>query len=285
VIGSPSAMRAPSPAQLAVVPVEVSGDTDRAVLTCLAKRFEITVDVIVHGKPVRRVKLTAPLAENVGYIIRAADDHLRGITADGETEPSFSRARDIVLGAGYDLLGVEHAEASEFRDDKLGGLSTANNVRRALAIARRFARPSREDYLVCARSYPLARWRELRREVLAAAVRWGLWMGPELAQIAVSEGLARSRRDLIVKLDAGFEELRKDAAAFDVDADAADDNSKELAEEARALGVELRRGKKSNGVAIKSEEEPVVSGSIERTPPAGVAKAKSLEELIAMLDD
>jgi HEAT repeat protein len=110
-------------------------------------------------------------------------------------------------------------------------------------------------------------------------------MGPELAQIAVSEGLARSRRDLIVKLDAGFEELRKDAGAFDVDADAADDNLKELAEEARALGVELRRGKKSNGVAIKSEEEPVVSGSIERTPPAGVTKAKSIDELIAMLDD
>jgi hypothetical protein len=285
VIGSPSAMRAPSPAQLAVVPVEISGDTDRAVLTCLAKRFEITVDVIVHGKPARRVKLTAPLAENVGYIIRAADDHLRGITADGETEPSFSRARDIVLGAGYDLLGVEHAEATEFRDDKLGGLLTANNVRRAIAIARRFARPSREDYLVCARSYPLVRWRELRREVLAAAVRWGLWMGPELAQIAVSEGLARSRRDLIVKLDAGFEELRKDAAAFVVDADAADDNLKELAEEARALGVELRRGKKNNGVAIKSEEEPVVSGSIERTPPAGVTKAKSIDELITMLDD
>lgn len=285
VIGSPTAMRTPSSAQLAVVPVDVSGDTDRAVLTALAKRFELTLDVIVHGKPVRRVKLTAPLAENVAYIIRAADDHLRGITADGETEPSFTRARDIVLGAGYDLLGVEHAEATEFRDDKLGGLTTANNVRRAIAIARRFARPSREDYLVCARGYPLVRWRELRREVLAAAVKWGIWMGPELAQIAVSEGFARSRRDLIMKLDAGFEELRKDAKAFDIDADAAEDNAKALADEAKALGVELRRGKKSNGVAIKSEEEPVVSGSIERTPPGGVNKARSVDELIAMLED
>lgn len=284
VIGSPSAMRTPSTSQLAVVPLDVGAESDRAVLAGLGKKFEITVDVIVHGKSSRRVKLTAPLAENVAYIMRAADDHLRGITADGETDPSYARARDLVLGAGYDLLGVEHAEASEFRDDKLTQLSTANHVRRAIAIARRFAWPSREDYLVCARGYPLVRWRELRRGVLESAVRWGIWMGPELAQIAVSEGLARSRRDLIVKLDTGFEDLRKDAAAFDIDADAADDNAKEIAQEAKALGVELRK-KKSNGVAIKSEEEPVVSGSIERTPTAGVAKQRSLDELIKLLDD
>ncbi len=225
----------------------------------------------------------APLAENVAYIVRAADDHLRGITADGETEPSYARARDLVLGAGFDLLGVEHAEAGEFRDDKLSQLDTAQGVRRALAIARRFARPSREDYLVSNRGYPLSRWRELRRLVLESAVAWGIWMGPELAQIAVSEGLARSRRDLILKLDAGFEVLRRNPDAFDIDADAADDNMQAIAEEARALGVELR-GRKSNG-AIKSEENAVVSGSIERTPTGAVSVARSTDDLLALLDD
>ncbi|HSD89533.1 MAG TPA: hypothetical protein VLB44_18510, partial [Kofleriaceae bacterium] len=241
-IGPPTAMRTPSSAtQLAVLPLDVGNETERAVLATLAKKFELVVDLVVHGKPVRRVKLSAPLAENAAYILRAADDHLRGITADGETELSYERARDLVVGAGYDLLGVEHPEAAEFRDDKLAQLGTAQQVRRALSITRRFARPSREDYLVCARGYPLMRWRELRRHVLETAVRWGIWMGPELAQIAVSEGLARSRRDLIVKLDHGFEALRKDQQAFDIDADAADDNAKEIAVEAKALGVELRR--------------------------------------------
>jgi hypothetical protein len=282
VIGPPVAMRAPNPTQLAVLPMDIAGETDRAVLNALAKKFELCVDVFSQGKLLRRVKLVAPLAENVAYIVRAADDHLRGITADGETEPSYARARDLALGAGYDLLGVEHAEATEFRDDKLALISTAQHLRRALSIARRFARPSREDYLVCARGYPLVRWRELRRNVLEAAVRWGLWMGPELAQIAVSEGLARSRRDLIMKLDQGFEVLRKDQAAFDIDADAADDNAKEIAEEARALGVELRR--KSNG-AIKSEEHSMVSGSIDGTPPSGISKQRPTEELIRLLDD
>lgn len=283
-IGPPPALRTPSPQQLVVLPLDIGNDGDRQVLTALARKFELTIDVVQRGQPVRRVRLTAPLAENVAYILRAADDHLRGIAADGESEPSYPRARDLLLGAGYDLLGVEHPEASEFRDDKLVQLDTAQAVRRALAICRRFARPSREDYLVCTRGYPLARWRDLRRAVLERAVSWGIWMGPDLAQIAVSEGLARSRRDLVTKLEAGFEALRRDEAAFDIDADAADDNAKAIAEEARALGVELRR-KTTNG-AIKSEDVSVVSGSINSdTPPGGIPRQRSTDELIALLDD
>ncbi len=282
-IGPPAAVRTPSPTQLVVIPLDIGAELDRQVLTTLAKKFELTVDVVVRGKVVRRVRLTAPLAENVAYILRAADDHLRGLAADGESEPSYPRARDLVVGAGYDLLGVEHAEAAEFRDDKLGQLDTAQAVRRALAITRRFARPSREDYLVCARGYPLGRWRELRRAVLDRAVGWGLWMGADLAQIAVSEGLARSRRDLVAKLEAGFETLRRDPDAFDIDADAAEDNAKAIAEEAKTLGVDLRR-KPTNG-AIKSEDVSVVSGSIERTPTGGLPQQRTTDELLALLDD
>ncbi len=282
--GPPAALRTPSPSQLVAIPLDVAAESDRAVLTALAKNFEITADIASKKQVARRVRLVAPLAENVAYILRAADDHLRGITADGETEPSYARARDLVLGAGYDLLGVEHAEAGEFRDDKLAKLETAQHLRRAISIARRFARPSREDYLVAARGYPLKRWRDLRKQVLERAVAWGIWMGPELAQVAVSEGFARSRRDLIVKLDAGFETLRRSPAIYDLDDDAADDNTKELAEEAKALGVELRASRKSNG-AIKSEDVPMVSGSIERAPTATGSKARSTDELLTLLDD
>jgi hypothetical protein len=107
-------------------------------------------------------------------------------------------------------------------------------------------------------------------------------MGPELAQVAVSEGLARSRRDLIVKLDRGFEALRRHPTAFDIDEDAADDNAKALNEEARALGVEL--GKARNGT-IASDEVSAVSGSIGGTPAHGMPRPKPLEELLGLLDD
>jgi hypothetical protein len=281
-LGPPAALRTPKPQQVVVLPLEIGNEGDRAVLQTLAKKFELTVDIIQSGQSVRRVRLSAPLAENIAYIIRAAEDHLRGIAADGQSEADYARARDLVLGAGYDLLGVEHRESTEFRDDKLIHLDTAQAVRRSLAIARRFARPSKEDYLVCARGYPLQRWRELRRAVLERAVHWGIWMGSELAQIAVSEGLARSRRDLVLKLDAGFETLRRDQAACDLDPEAAEDNAKALTEEAKALGVELRR--KSNG-AIKSEDVATVSGSIDGTPPKGYSKHQTTDELVALLDD
>jgi hypothetical protein len=106
-------------------------------------------------------------------------------------------------------------------------------------------------------------------------------MGPELAQVAVSEGLARSRRDLVTKLDRGFEALRRHPTAFDIDGDAAEDNAKALGEEARAMGVELH---KRNG-AIASDEVSVVSGSIGVTPAHGMPKQKPIEELLALLED
>ena len=282
VVGPPAAMRVPSPTQLATVTLDIGAELDRQVLGTLARGFTLDIVVILNGAPIRSVRLTAPLADNAAYILRAADDHLRGIQSDGEHQPSFEIAHALVGAADYDLLGATHAEASEFRDDKLAQLQTAQQLRRAIAIARRFARPSREDYLICARGFPLTRWRELRRHVLESAVAWGIWMGPELAQVAVSEGLARSRRDLILKLDAGFDELRRHPTAFDIDDDAADDNAKAIAEEARALGVEVR---KKNGSPIKSEDVAVVSGSIEGAGGTNPLASTSTEQLIALLDD
>ncbi len=288
VIGSPLALRVPTVAHLAVLVLDIANDRDRAVLAALGRRFELVVDLLVEGRRARRVKLIAPLAENVGYILRAAEDHLRGVAAEGE--PSMPRARDLVLAPGADLLGMENLEYAEFRDDKLAHLGSAQHARRAIAMARRFARPSREDYLVCTRGFPLPRWRELRRGVLETAVAWGLWMGPELAQVAVSEGLARSRRDLITRLDRGTETLRKHPSANDLDEGAVTDNATALAEEAKALGVELTKPitSKVNG-ALASENGNTVSGSIGQTPPKGMHRVpgstKSTDELIALLDN
>jgi hypothetical protein len=275
VIGPPPALRVVSTAQIAIVPLDIANDAHRNVLGALAKTFELTIELIVRGRRIRRAKLNAPLSENVGYIMRAAEDHLRGLQSGGEGTPAYDRGRDLVLGAGFDMLGVEHSDAAEFRDDKLAQIDTAQNLRRAIAIARRFARPMREDYLVCTRGFPLPRWRELRRHVLESAVAWGLWMGPELAQVAVSEGLARSRRDLVVRLDHGFDKLKRHPSAFDIDEEAAEDNSKALAEEARGLGVDLPKKNGQSSSALTSEDMSAVSGSIgsTNTPPRGVATA------------
>jgi len=282
VVGPPAAIRAGQDGACTLALLDIGADLDRTALNQLGKAFVLDVDLVAAGRRLRRVRLTAPLSENVGFVIRAADDHLRTLMAEGGAEPSIARARQLVGGAGFDLFGAQHPESGEFRDDKLAGLETANGVRRALAIAKRFTKPSREDYLVCVRGFPLPRWREVRRDVLARAVEWGLWMGPELAQVAVSEGFARSRRDLVVKLMPAFEALRG-SPAFDLDGDAAEDNHKVLIDEARGLGVNLT----DRARTVDSEGTPQASGTIDRPKNSGGDSARSTRsttELVAALE-
>jgi hypothetical protein len=276
VIGTPAALRGLGPPHRVVAPLDIASDGDRRILGQLEKDFAFELDIVVDRRRLRRGRERAPLAENVGYVVRAASDHLRAVPAAGA---SFGRAVASVLAASHDLLGLEHPEHGELRADKLESLSTANQVRRALAMARRFIKPAREDYLVTVRGFPLARWRELRESVLTRAVAMGLWLGPELAQAAVSEGLARSRKDLIGKLDAGFAALLADAVANDLDADAIEDNRKALAEEAQALGL-------AGGGALVSDAEPGAAGTISpRAATPAPARGRSVSELIALLDD
>jgi hypothetical protein len=280
VIGTPASLRDVGPPHRVVVPFDVADEADRKVLAQLERDFAIDLDVLVERRRLRRVRLRAPLGANVGYVVRAATDHLRTIAGP---QQSYGLAIAAVTAPGFDLLGAAHDEHGEFRVDKLEAVATANQVRRALSIARRFSKPSREDYLVTTRGFPLARWHELRNGVLVRAVAMGLWMGPELAQSAVSEGLARSRKDLAGKLEQGFAALLADAVANDLDADAIEDNRKALAEEAQALGLAAVGG------AVVSENEPVVSGTIAPRPSPGAngasLKHKGVAELIAMLDD
>ncbi len=303
VLGSPAALRAPAPGELAVETLDIAADRDRSVLRALGRSFELTLTVItneqgeaaggrapggINGRPVRRCKLTAPLADNVSYLAQAADEHLHAVTAHGALD--HRAARELVLGAGYDLLGIGHSERNELRVDKLAQIATAQQLRRALAITRRFTRPALEDYLVCTRGFPLSLWRQLRRRTVARAVAWGLWMGPELAQIAVSEGFARSRRDLIARLDRGFERLRHDPRAFDIDAEATADNAAAIAEQARALGVALRATAPNGAGAIASDAAPVAAGSIETVAsaapelPPDASLPLSTDELLDVLE-
>jgi hypothetical protein len=283
-VGTPAALRgvAGTEGQRATASLDVAGELDRKALGLLCRHFVLTVDLVADGARLRRVVLVAPLEENAAYVTRAAHDHLRTLSAESnaQVQPSASRARQLMTALDYDLLGAHHPEASEFRDDKLTQLGTANQVRRALAIAKRFTRPSREDYLVTVRGYPLARWHERRRAVLVRAVEWGLWMGPELAHAAVSEGLARSRKDLVGKLQTAFATLLTDAVANDLDGDAAEDNRKAIDEEAKALG--LTNGSKGT---IASDDGPATSGTIERAPVRLETKGRSIEELVGLLDD
>ncbi len=268
----------------AMLTFDLGNELDAAIIQRWGSEFGFRLAVIhsaADGNEVvtRLCDVKAALAENVGYMLRAAREELAALPS-AKRAAGAHKARQAVLAETFDVMGYQHPEFGEFREDKLRSLQTASSVRRALAIARRFAKPSREDYLVCTRGYPLVQWRGWRRDLLAAAVQSGLWMGPELAQTAVSEGLARSRRDLVVRLDAGFAILRKNVETFDLDDEAAADNLEALGEEAQARGVTLKRA------PFDSDPETMqAAGFIEGRAPAVNAKSRSVGELITLLDD
>jgi hypothetical protein len=279
-IGTPGALRGAGQARVTAL-LDPAADLDRRALAALEKRFALVVELVADGRRVRRAELSAPLAANVAYIARASHDHLRSLAHD-RVETSAARGRKLVTAADYDLLGEQHPDAGELRADKLTQLATAGQVRRALAVCRRFARPAREDYLVCVRGYPIDLWHRQRKAVLERAVGLGLWVGADLAQVAVSEGLARSRKDLVTKLERAFAMVAHDISLNDLDGDASEDNRVALAEEAKALGLTLPR---TEGKPIASADEPAVSGTIERPRLALEPKGKSIDELLALLDD
>jgi hypothetical protein len=293
---------------------------DRPVLASLAREFTLSLELFDREYlPVRSRTITTDLAENVAYLLSAAEAWLEGIEP---RDRSFDRACVAYDNPAYDAFGLEHPERKELREDKLAELGTANQVRRALHIARRFTNPEREEYLLFLRGYPLPLWRKRRLAVVRRAVELGLWMGGPLAQIAVSEGLARSRKELVKALQSAFSRLCAGDPANDLDGDAIADNWAALRQEASALGLDdpgpeppspwSEEVTDSDRAALPAHhepsehtadldpddleelpDEPMVSGTIGNTQVSRAAEAargiathnRSVQELLGLLED
>ncbi len=275
-LGTPHAVRGLGEPHRALVVLDPTADLDRRWFAQLEHAFVLDVELWTGDRWLRRVRLEAPLADNARFIARAASDHQRGLPG-GAT--ALAAAVAAITAPDFDLLALGHPEHGELRVDKLESLATANQVRRALAIARRFTRPVREDYLVTVRGFPLPRWTALRKAVLARAIACGLWMGSDLAQTAIALGLARSPADLWLKLDQGFAALLADAAANDLDPDAIEDNRAALAHEATSLGLT------GGGGVVASDGDAFASGTIAPKARQPVLQGAPIAELIAQLDD
>lgn len=253
-LGTPASLRSADRRAITLVTLDVANDVERAALAALGRDFALTIDLVLFDGARRRGRLVGRLAENAGFVLRAADDHRRAtVAAGGECAPA--RARATVADPAFDLFGVSHPEHARFEEKSFARLSTASLVQRALVEAAHYTQPVNEDYLVCTRGYALSRWREVRRGVLARAVEWGLWLGGELAQVAISEGFARSRRDLVARLGAGFDLLRTFPQFCDLAADAVDANLRALAAEAEAVGAGTGR------VRVDSESDLPLAAS------------------------
>jgi hypothetical protein len=287
-LGTPASLRSADRRAITLVTLDVANDVERAALAALGRDFALTLDLILFDGQRRRGRLVGRLAENAGFVLRAADDHRRATVAAGG-ECVAAPARASVADPAYDLFGVRHPEHARFEEKSFARLSTASLVQRALVEAGHYTQPVNEDCLVCTRGYALSRWREVRRGVLARAVEWGLWLGSDLAHVAISEGFARSRRDLVARLGAGFDLLRTFPQFCDLPADAIDANLRALGAEAEAVGGgtgRVRVDSEADGAAATGDgrDGRQVAGSIDVAVAGSHTSDVTVDALIAQLE-
>jgi hypothetical protein len=282
--------------------VDVGDDGERAAIEALGREFTFALDLYdADHSPVRRRTVSAAFAENARVAFAAALEHLSTIPSHRR---SFAKAVLAYSAPDYDRFGRNHPERRAFRDDRLQQLSAVSQVRRALAMVRRFSTPENEDYLFFQRGYPLSLWRERRRAVVQRAVELGLWIGPELVNITLSEGIARSRRDLAKSLQRNFAHLVSDPSQHDLNEEAVRENWSALREEMVALGLDPDEGIRPRTEPIDSKASEVASGTIGlpgARPPSdapmsyatphmagsngGATELRRSESLLLMLDD
>lgn len=265
VFGAPAALAGRAAAGAGgpfTVPLDFAGEADRAVLAALGRSFEMVVELYDRDAGdvlARRRRIAAPLADNARCAVAGAGDYLKRVPAG---ERSHGKALASFLAPDYDRLGVGAAVAADLDEGALEAFVRPADAARALRVVRRFSEPAAEDWLTLTRGYPVERWQARRRAVVERAVELGLWPGAVAATVAVSENMARSRKDLVVRLMRSFANLLASGGDHGLDEAAVRDNWDALKAEAATLGVPATEWTAPRSEPIVSESEPVASGTI-----------------------
>lgn len=242
------------------VPLDVTAEADRALLMALGRGFELAIEVYDRDSGdalAHRRVLSAPLGDNARAALAAAGDYLKSVPVG---DRSFARALASFWAPDHDRLGIGSLYAADFDDAALDRLDGAAAVAQAARVVRRFSEPAAEDWLVLVRGYSMERWQARRRRAVERAVELGIWPGPVAAQIAVGEGMARSRKELVVRLQRSFANLV--TGEHGLDEAAVRGNWEALKIEAAALGLPPSEWAAPRSEPIASDAEPVASGTI-----------------------
>ncbi len=236
---------------------DVTNERDRQVLEQLADDFTFHLKVfdLDYGELHKR-NVRAPLASNIRYVISLALDTLDRISPKLR---SYKKAVSTFEDPRYDRLGRRHEFARHFKDSALDKLGTFDELKAALAMSSLFSDSAHEEYLIGIRSYPFDRWTRRRLNVIKQALKFGIWIGPTLAQIAVSEELVRSRKDLVVQSQDSFARFTSHEEAV-IDSTTAKSNWADLGAEARRLGLTPMEPEPPTLSVSRIETEPLEEG-------------------------
>jgi hypothetical protein len=236
---------------------------DRELLVALAQKAAISLELFdAEYRPLFARALAAPIEENVRLCLSAVDEPLRA-PGPSAGRRDFAAAVAAWQKPGHDRTGKRAQSLAESSFEDLVG-PTATKM--ALEVVGFWSEPESEDYLLLVRGFPLPWWRALRGRVLERAVALGLALPSHLAQLAISQGLARSRKDLALRLTRNFAVA---APGSDFDARAVQSNWRALVAECEALGLPL------SGAAAEQATGAVLGPTV---PEPGQARSAPLSE-------
>jgi hypothetical protein len=215
--------------------LDVGAPGDREVLETLASEFRVMVDLYgTERVPLLSREARAPLAENARYVLSLADEHLKSMPM---AQRSLADARRAWLADGFDRLGRRPVA---FAEDSFSLVTGPAAARVAASVIEFWSDRENEDYLILVKSFPLPWWRRIRTRVLNAALEHGVLLPPRLQALALSQGLASSKRDLVARLLKAAAEVAEQRTS-DLDPDADAENWTSLLAECDLCGVPVDR--------------------------------------------
>jgi CpXC protein len=260
------------PDETVAFPLDLQRIEDRQVLGALSQGFRFILDLYdPEYLPVVQRELEAPLAANVRYILAVAEEHLGTIPV---LRRSFDNALATWRAPAFDRVGRREHDLNEASFSSLPGAST---TALALEVVAHWSEADSEDYLLFTRSFPLDWWRRVRSRAVTRAVELGLAVPGPLADLAVSEGMARSRKELTARTLQAFIELLG-AGQHDLEADKVQKNWRALVAACEETGVPLE-GKAQELIIASLGMLPPSPSRLNKLPdtPSGRTRAFTIQ--------
>lgn len=163
-------------------PLDPLGDGNRLILQ------QLTQQVAVHagfygptGGLLRGIDITAPLASNMVWILRRADEMSKDVSTTWETAVEKFDSPDV------ERLGTMR---HNFSRDSFEDARTPSQIKLAAGIVGYWSKPDTFEYLIANRSFPLDHFREIQDRVIRRAADAGIFLNAPLRQRALEIGVA-----------------------------------------------------------------------------------------------
>ncbi|NMB75630.1 MAG: hypothetical protein GYA21_10935 [Myxococcales bacterium] len=217
--------------QVLTWPFNLDNHVDVGFLESLARHFEVRLHLFdEHYRRQRTLVLAPPLERNVAYVLSEARRWLERI--EPRRRNFFLAVSKLDEGA-YRRLGERPVglQPEAFRE-----LPSPSVTRLSLQILTHWSQRQNYEYLIFVKSFPVATFQAILREVLDRAIFFGLAMSEKMQRLSVELGLVPDQTVLRRTLLENFERVVTGERVCDLDLESQLENWRALLDDAERAG-------------------------------------------------